>query len=63
MSVNFDNLVDGGIGRFHGTAGGAVSRVQAYDTPCNIDESSISDIHQILWGEGQWNLPLKEPLH
>lgn len=50
MSVNFNNSVDGGIARFRGTAGGAVSGAPANDTRCNIDESSISDTQQIFLG-------------
>lgn len=49
MSVKFNNSVGGGIARFHGTAGGAVSGAPANDTPCNIDESSIPDTHQIFF--------------
>lgn len=53
MPVNFNKSVGGGIRRFHGTTGGAVSGAAsgapANDTPCNIDESSISDIHLIFF--------------
>lgn len=53
MSVNFNNSVDGGIARFRGTAGGAVSGAPANDTPCNIDESSISDTDFFWAGFGK----------
>lgn len=63
MSVNFNNSVDGGIARFHGTAGGAVSGAPANDTPCNIDESSISDTQLIflgrVWEGGNGTFPLQ----